>query len=97
MGMIIFLTAAIVETALAAFCIITKSNQVKVKSIIRVASFVVFVLLAVLPVIDWGLRYYALASLLLMLSIIGAKALAQEKAEKRDFNATRVVFKAIGI
>jgi len=62
--MIIFLTAAIVEISFAAFCIITKLNQIKGRSIIRIASFTGFVLLAVLPIIDWSLRYYALASLL---------------------------------
>ncbi len=39
MGIIIFLTAVIVEIAFAAFCIITKSNHAKERSIIRIASF----------------------------------------------------------
>jgi len=39
MGTIIFLMAVIVEAAFAAFCIITKSNHVKERSIIRIASF----------------------------------------------------------
>jgi len=69
MGMIIFLMAVIVEAAFAAFCIITKSNHTRERSIIRIASFIGFVLLAVLPIIDWSLRYYALASLLLLLAM----------------------------
>lgn len=97
MGMIIFLMAVIVETAFAAFCIITKSNHVKEGSIIRIASFIGFVLLAVLPIIDWSLRYYALACLLLLLAIIGAKDLIQEKGEKREYKAVRVVLRAIGM
>lgn len=97
MGMIIFLTAIIVEITFAAFCIITKSNHVKEKSIIRIASFTGFVLLAVLPIIDWSLRYYALAFMLLLLSIVGAIALIQEKEEKREYKAVHVVLKAIGM
>jgi dienelactone hydrolase len=97
MGTIIFLIAVIVEAAFAAFCIITKSNHAKERSIIRIAFFIGFVLLAVLPIIDWSLRYYALASLLLLLAIIGAKALTQEKGEKREYKAVRVVLRAIGM
>jgi dienelactone hydrolase len=97
MGTIIFLMAVIVEAAFAAFCIITKSNHAKERSIIRIAFFIGFVLLAVLPIIDWSLRYYALASLLLLLAIIGAKALTQEKGEKREYKAVRVVLRAIGM
>jgi len=97
MGMIIFLTAAIVEISFAAFCIITKSNHAKERSIIRIASFIGFVLLAMLPIIDWGLRYYALASLLLLLSIIGAIILIQKKEEKREYKAVHVVLRAIGM
>jgi dienelactone hydrolase len=97
MGIVIFLTAVIVETAFAAFCIITKSNHVRERSIIRIASFIGFVLLAVLPIIDWSPRYYALASLLLLLAIIGAKALVQKKGEKREYKAVRVVLRAIGM
>ncbi|MDD4238473.1 MAG: acetylxylan esterase [Desulfotomaculaceae bacterium] len=97
MGMIIFLTAVVVEISLAAFCIITKSIHKKVRSIIRIASFVGFVLLAILPVIDWSLRYYALGSLLLLLSIIGAITLIQKKEEKREYKAVLVVLKAIGM
>lgn len=39
----------------------------------------------VLPIIDWSLRYYALASLLLLLAITGAKVLTQEKGVKREY------------
>lgn len=97
MGTIIFLTAVIVEIALAAHCIISKSNQIKVRSIIRIVAFTGFVLFAVLPIIDWSLRYYALASLLLLLAIIGAKALIQEKGENKEYKAVRVVLRAIGM
>lgn len=97
MGFNIFLVAVIVEIAFAAFCIITKSNHVKERSIIRIAFFASFVLLAVLPVIDWSFRYYALAFLLLLLSIIGAKNLIQKNGKKREYKAVHVVLKAIGM
>ncbi|MDP3387569.1 MAG: hypothetical protein Q8S24_10060 [Eubacteriales bacterium] len=97
MGMIIFLTVAIIEVSLAAFCIYTKTNQVKGRSIIRIATFSGLMILVILLVIDWGFRYYALATLLLMLSIIGAINLIFEKEEKREYKTINIVFKAIGM
>lgn len=97
MGMFIFVATAIIEISLATFCIVTKSNQKRVRCIIRIASFIIFAMLAVLPVIDWGLRYYAFAFILLLLAISGAKVLVQEKVEKRDYKAIRVVLRAIGM
>ena len=97
MGTIIFLIAVIVEAVFAAFCIITKANHAKVRSIMRISSFLGFVLLVVLPIVDWSLRYYALGSFLLLLAIIGVKAIAQEKGEKREYKAVRVVLKAMGM
>jgi len=95
--MTLFLTAGIVETAFAAFCILTKSNHEKERNIIRIAYFIGLVLLAVLPIIDWGLRYYALASLLLVLAMIGAKALIQAEGAKREYRAVSVVLRALGM
>jgi phosphoglycerol transferase MdoB-like AlkP superfamily enzyme len=66
-GIFMFLTAVVVETAFAVFCLITKSNQQRVRSIIGIAAFTIFLLLAAVQIIEWSLRYYALAVLLLIL------------------------------
>lgn len=95
--MILFLAVVLIETALAAFCIITKSNQVKIRSTLRIAAFLTLVLLTVLPIIDWSFRYYSLTALLLVLSIMGAINLIQPKEEKKTFKAAPVVFKALGL
>ncbi|HKK83675.1 MAG TPA: alpha/beta hydrolase, partial [Atribacterota bacterium] len=97
MGTIIFFMAVIVEVSFAAFCIITKENHSKERSIIKIASFIGFVLLTVLHIIDWSLSYYALASLLILLAITGAKSLTQKKKEKREYNTARVVLRSIGM
>jgi dienelactone hydrolase len=97
MGVIIFLTAAIIEASIAAVSIYTKTNQVKVRSIIRITTFSGFMILVMLPVIDWSFRYYALATFLLTLSIIGAINLIFEKEEKREYKTINIVFKAIGM
>jgi len=97
MGTLIFLTAVVIEIAFAVFCIIKKSNQKKLRSIIRITAFTGFVVFSVLPIIDWGLRYYALAALLFLLSVIGAVNLIRKKEEKKGYRTVRVVFKAIGM
>lgn len=97
MGTFIFLTVVIVEIAFAVFCIIKKSNQQKIRSIIRIAAFAGFVLFTVLPIIEWSSRYYTLAALLLLLAVIGAVALIRKREEKKAYKAVRVVLKAIGM
>ncbi len=96
-GIFIFLTAVVVETAFAVFCVITKSNQQKVRSIIRIAAFKIFLLLVAVQIIEWSIRYYSLAVLLLILAVIGAVDLICRKEEKRPYKVARVVLKAIGM
>lgn len=97
MGIYILLTALVVEVVFAVFCIRTKSNQQKIRSILRITALAVFVLFSISTIIDWSLRYYTLAALLLLLAIIGAMALVCKREEKRPYKAARVVFKAIGM
>ncbi|MGI6004975.1 MAG: alpha/beta hydrolase family protein [Christensenellales bacterium] len=64
---------------------------------LRIAAFVIFVLLAVLEVIQWSPRYYALGFLLLLLAVIAAASLVYKRDEKRDFKALWVVLKAVAM
>lgn len=97
MGIFIFLTAVAVEIAFAVFCIITKSNQQKVRSIVRIAAFTDFVLFTALQIIYWSFRYYTLAALLFLLAVMGAVHLIGNKKEKRAYKAGHVILKAIGM
>ena len=97
MGLFIFITAVLVEIIFTLYCLMTKSHQEKVKSMTRITAFVVFVLSCILPIIDWSSRYYAIATLLLLLAIIGVMSLICKREEKRPYKATRVVFKGIGM
>jgi pimeloyl-ACP methyl ester carboxylesterase len=96
-GIFIFQAAVVVETAFLAFRVITKSNQQKARSIIRIAAFTMFFLLVAVQIIEWGIRYYALAVLLLILAVIGAVDLIRRKEERRPYKAVHVVLKAIGM
>ena len=97
MGTLIFLAMIIVEITFAVFCIITKSNQQKVRSITRIAAFTAFVMFTLLRIIDWSFRYYALAALLFLLAVMGTIALIRKREEKRVYKAPRVVLKSIGM
>ena len=97
MGVSLFLVAIIVEAALAAFCITTKSNQQKARSIIRIVALVFFLLLTFIQVIDWSLRYYALAALLFVLAAMGALDLLRSEEKKNVHKPMRVVLRAIGM
>jgi dienelactone hydrolase len=96
-GTFLFLTAVVVEIALAAFCIATKSNQTRVRVFVRIAAFACFMLSAALPIVDWSFRYYALFALLLLLAVQGTVALIRKRDEKRGYKAVCVVLKAIGM
>lgn len=97
MGIFIFLTAVVIEIAFGVFCIITKSNQQRVRGIIRIAELGGFLLFTVLQIIEWSFRYYTITALLLLLAVIGAVALIRKREEKRAYKAARVVFKSIGM
>lgn len=96
-GIFIFQAAVIVETAFVVFCLVTKSNQQKARSIIGMAAFTIFLLLVAVQIMEWGIRYYALAVLLLILAVIGAVDLIRRKEERRPYKAVHVVLKAIGM
>ena len=97
MGIVIFIAAVVAEIIFSVICIVKKSNQHYIRSIIRVAAFAGFVLFAVFQVIDWSLRYYPLAALMLLLAVMGALNLIRKKEEKRAYKAKRVILKAIGM
>ena len=97
MGIRIFLAAVVVEIIFAFLCISTRSNQQRVRSIIRIGAFVCFVLLSIFSVLEWSLRYYSLATLLLFLATLGTVSLIHKGREKRSYKTSRVIFKAIGM
>ena len=96
MGTIILITALVIEVAFATYCIITRSNQEKVKSFIRIGAFAGFILFTLVSVIQWSFRWYLLAALLLVWAVLGAWTLVRKKAEKKEFRAGRTVLSAVG-
>lgn len=97
MGTIILIVAIVVQAAFAAWCIATKSNQQKVKSVVRIGAFGVFVLLTLVSVIQWGYRWYAFAALLLIWAAFGAWSLLRQRARQTEFKVGRTLFNAAGV
>ena len=97
MGTIILIVALVIEAAFATYCIITKSNQQKVRSFVRIGAFAAFVIFTLVSVIQWSFRWYGLAALLLVWAALGAWTLIRKKEEKKEYKTGPIVFKAIAM
>jgi dienelactone hydrolase len=97
MGTLILMIALVIEVAFAAFCMVTKSSQTKVKSFIRIGALAVFVLFTLASVIQWSFRWYILAALLSLWALLGALTLIRKQAEKKEYRARRSVIRAISM
>lgn len=97
MGLILFLSAAIIEITFAVYCAVTKTNPEKSRAILRIAVFAAFGVLTLLTLIEWGLRYYALAVWLFLLAIHGSITLLRNKAPHGVVSPVRTLLKAIGM
>jgi len=96
MGTIILIIAFFVEIAFTTYCVLTQSNQEKVRSLIRIAAFAAFALFTLVTLIQWSFRWYALAALLSVWALLGIWTLVGNKTDKKKFSTRRAVFKAFG-
>lgn len=100
MGMLLLLIAAVGEVAFAAYCIVTKSNQKQVGSVISIGALAAFVLFTLVSVIAWGFRWYGLAALLLVRATLGAWTLLRPKepnragGQEKGYKAGRIAVRA---
>lgn len=96
MGIIVLIIAVVLEASLAVYCNIKKSNQKRIRSYVRIGTFVAFVIFTLASVIQWSFRWKLLAILLLIWAIIGSVSLMRKKADKKAYKNIRMVFKSIG-
>ncbi|KUP22937.1 acetylhydrolase [Paenibacillus sp. DMB5] len=96
MEFVLFTVVLIVEIALAVYCLVTKQRHRKVKSLVRVTVFIVFVILTLLPGIEWSYSWIFCAGMLFLLAVTGMLPLIrQPKADPRVFKRSALVAKAI--
>ncbi len=94
---IVFIVLAMVELAFASYFIVTTSSQPKAKSYARLIELVVFVALCILNIFEWGMRWYLLGTLLLVLALRAGYVLTLKKKQAVPFRKSKVVLKAIGM
>lgn len=97
MGTIILIIAAVIEAAFGVYCIATKSNQKRVRSLIRISALAAFVIFTLVSVIEWSFRWEPLAGVLLIWTIISGISLIRKKGDKKEYKTGRIVFKAIAM
>jgi len=71
------------------------SYQTTRRSIIRICAFALFVLLIATSIVEWSLRWYAFAALLLIWALLGAIALVRRDRDGVAFRIGAVIKKAI--
>lgn len=96
MGTIILAIAFVIEIGLAAYCLLTKSRQEKIRSYLGVGAFTAFIFFTLVSVIQWSFRWYLLGGLLFIWAVIGTIRLIRKKTDTKPFSAVRAVFSAIG-
>ena len=95
MGTIILSIAFIIEVGIAAYCIITKSNQKKFRSIIRIITLGSFIVFTLTSILRWSFRWYGFTLLLFIWSILGVWILIHNKEDKGEYKQGRIVRRAI--
>lgn len=97
MGKTILIIAILIETIFTEYCMKTKDNQNRIRSWLRISSFLLFIALALISIIEWSFRWYSLFALLLVLAVIGGIRLLTKKFGKKTYKTYRVVLKGISM
>lgn len=79
LGSSVLFVLILVEVVFAVFSLVKKSDLKKEKSIVRIAMFIIFVLLVISPIIDWNFRWFILGLLLLIQAIFGILFILKKK------------------
>jgi dienelactone hydrolase len=94
---IIFSFLVLFEIAFATYCIFTSSTHKTVRSYARLLELSIFLILCILTILKWGMRWYLLGALLLALAINGLYSLISSKRKLKQFHKKNIILKAIGM
>ncbi len=83
-----------IEILILIFCLFTRSEQKKIRSIIHIGIFLVFTIGVITSLIPWNFRWYGLGILLLVLALHGIWTLVTSKQLKDQFKTRTIVVKA---
>ena len=86
-----------IEFLLLIFCLSTRSEQKKIRSITHIGFFLIFMLGVFTSLIPWDFRWYGLGILLLVLALQGIWTLFASKQGKDQFKTRKIVVKATSV
>ncbi|WOO35741.1 hypothetical protein R2R35_18340 [Anaerocolumna sp. AGMB13020] len=92
---LIFLLIVVFEISFTSYCLFTKSINIKLKSYTRLFTFIIFLILSILQVIEWSMRWYLLGALLLFLAVKSIYALTSTKINVKQIPPRKMILKAI--
>ena len=69
LGMIVLVVMLMMEIGFTTYCLITRSFQKKVRSILVLSVFAIFLVLSLLGVLSWGFRWFMLGVILLIKAV----------------------------
>ena len=95
MALFLLIVVCCVECLLMATSLITRSYREQARGIIHILAFVVFAPLVLSSVIEWSFRWYGPAVLLLVWAAFGAIRLSKHNGHDQEFQARRVILKAV--
>ena len=95
MGIMILVIAFVVEAGLLAYSLITKSDQVRARSLARIGALAAFLGLTLVSVVPWSFRWYGLTALLFALAARGVWVLTRRPAAKMGYRAGARVAKTL--
>lgn len=97
MGVIILVLAAVVEILFSLYCYSKKSNEKKMRNIIRISALIVFILLTLISIIQWSFRWICLAALLVIWTLIAIVSLIGKKEDKKSFKVSSLIIKSVSM
>lgn len=97
MTIIIFILLIVFEVIFSIYYIHTASIQPKVKSYARFLELGIFIILCLLKIFEWGMRWYLLGLLLLILAVRSVYVLKSTKKKTKQFRKRSVALKAAGM
>lgn len=94
MTLIIFILLALFEIIFAVYCTITGFSHVRVRSCSRLIAVIIFIMLCLLKLVEWDLRWYLFGVLLLFFALKGLYALISKKSNTKQFRSRNTILKA---
>lgn len=96
MGKLLLFIIVLFELTYAVICVVKKSRYDRVRYIVQIAAFIMFLILCATPLIELSFRWYALGGFLIILALIGVYKYRNEKKITRTFKARNIILSAVG-